>query len=76
MAPGALDPDLARAQPALEGEEHAQLPVVLEEVLVAGGPGGVKIGPPTTGPTKRELTTRVTTQTTPTEDPRPSGRAG
>jgi hypothetical protein len=50
VAPGALDPDLARAQPALEGEEHAQLPVVLEEVLVAGGPGGVKIGPPTTRP--------------------------
>jgi hypothetical protein len=30
----------------LKCEEHAQLPVVLEAVLVAGGTGGVEVGAP------------------------------
>jgi hypothetical protein len=46
VAPRPPHPDLARAQAALEGEQHAQLPVVLEEVLVAGGPGRVEVGAP------------------------------
>ena len=33
----------------MEGEEHAQLPVVLEPVLVAGGPSALEVGTPAGG---------------------------
>ena len=43
---GAFHPDLARAQRALEREQHAQLPVVLEQLLVPLLPRGIEVGPP------------------------------
>ena len=40
VAAGAFHPDLAGAQSALEREQHTQLPIVLEQVLVPGLAGG------------------------------------
>ena len=46
VAAGTLHPDLPGAQRRPEGEQDAQLPVVLEGVLVAGGPGRRQVGLP------------------------------